>query len=207
MCCAYVWTGAMHIVHGVTRTEINLSSKKKKKTFSQLQTGQGCLKYRSNLKNVLPSPYIFFTGGVWRGGENLEERCEEEAKMEKSMHVTPVTRFYFYNILSYLKMIYATYKIISPQPCLSSHVNFCYHKKFCCFYWQLQACESSKSKKTRFCARISSLDTASPRTLFTGYLFRWRNGVQGEKKKFKGYPQGYAVNWWKNRWEPKSPDA
>lgn len=129
MCCAYVWTGAMHIVHGVTRTEINLSSKK---TFSQLQTGQGYLKYRSNLKNILPTPYIFLRGGgggAIKGG-GLESRCEGEPKMGKINTRSWLLDFdfYFYNILSYLKKIHAASKIFFTQPCLSSHVNLRCHK-------------------------------------------------------------------------------
>lgn len=112
----------MHIVHGVTRTEINLASKK---TFSQLQTGQGYLKYRSNLKNVLPTPYIFLLGG--RVGW-LEGRHEGEAEMGKSNTCNQLQDFYFYNILSYLKKIYAASKTIFTQPCLSSRVNLCCHK-------------------------------------------------------------------------------
>lgn len=106
----------MHIVHGVTRTEINLSSKK---TFSQLQTGQGYLKYRSNLKNVLPTPYIFLLGG----GEG-----RRRSKDRRNNTCNQLLYFYFYNILSHLKKMYAASKIIFTQLCFSSCVNLCCHK-------------------------------------------------------------------------------
>lgn len=91
-----------------------------------MQTGQGYLKYRSNLKNVLPIPYIFLPGG----GEGMDGwwKVQSRSKDRRNNICNQYLYFYFYSIVSHLKKMHAASKIIFTQPCFSLHVSLCYHK-------------------------------------------------------------------------------
>lgn len=140
-----------------------------------MQTGQGYLKYRSNLKNVLPSPYIFLLGG----GEGTDGwwKVQRRSKDRRNNTWNQLLYFYFYNILSHPKKMYAASKIIFTQLCFSSHKNSIY------FNDNYRHVKKGRPGKKNILHLYFILVKCSPRTLSIGYFLDGDTRSKKKKKK------------------------